>query len=227
MIEVLKVVIGAVIALAATILFEYHRKPRLRFLHVDPEDYQHKPGEEPAERARPLRVKVINSPLWPIFRSWMTRTTAALCAGTITVYNLDGQNKFIRSMPIRWNSTRKPQPLHIYHKNVYWGELRDPQPPVEARVDIPAGDAVLLDVSARFDDDPECYGWCTANYTSTPKWRNPDWRLPSGIYLIKITVFSLGEIHYDFFRLINDGSQADFRLDRTLPVDSKTIGRLK
>src|SRR5262249_728606 len=84
-----------------------------------------------------------------------------------------------------------------------------------SRIDVYPGETQLLDVAIRADNDAECYGWNNEAYFSTPQWRNPNWKLPSARYLVRIEVVSSGQKYGDGFRLINDVGRTDFRLDQT------------
>jgi hypothetical protein len=71
----------------------------------------------------------------------------------------------------------------------------------------------------KFNNEPECYGWCNLNYFSNPQWRNPDWKIPPGRYLVKVVVVSADQRCEGVFRLINDVAQQDFRLEPRQPQD--------
>jgi hypothetical protein len=90
---------------------------------------------------------------------------------------------------------------------------------VTTRIDVPPGEAQRLDVAARFDAEDECYGWNNESYFSDPVWRNPDWRLNSGRYLVRVTIVSTGDKCVGLFRVINDVSRHDFRIENSLPND--------
>jgi len=87
------------------------------------------------------------------------------------------------------------------------------------RIDVYPGEAERLDVASRFDNEDECYGWSNESYFSNPVWRNPDWKLPSDRYLVKVTVISAGDKCTGIFRLISDVAQQDFRVEPSLPSD--------
>ncbi len=87
-------------------------------------------------------------------------------------------------------------------------------------MDIYPGEVELLNIAGKFDDDADCYGWSNESYFSDPVWRNPNWRLPVGRYLVKVVVNTAGEKVSSVFRLINDVPRTDFRLEPTMPKDS-------
>jgi hypothetical protein len=147
----------------------------------------------------------------------MSRSAAMHCKGTITFHHLDGQNVFGRAMEIRWSNTLEPVSMYfnLGNKTIPIGNsttvIRD--------IHVYPGEAELLDVAARFDNDSECYGWSNASYFSNPLWRNPDWKLPQGRYLVKLSISSAGEKCTGVFRLINDVPRQDFRLEPKLKKD--------
>ncbi len=65
--------------------------------------------------------------------------------------------------------------------------------------------------------------WSNQSYFSDPPWRNPDWKLSKGRYLIYITITSSGDKCKGLFRLINDVGQKDFRIENARPEDFKKI----
>jgi len=212
----LEVVLGAVIAIVLTITVETWRKPKLALSIAVPVDMEYQ--DRPAKNARFLLIECKNRPL-PWFARWMSRSAALQCHGTVSFHHLDGQNVFGRSMPIRWSGSPEPAPSQIILGDQR-GFLIDPQKiTVESRVDIYPGEKARLDVAVKLDDESECYGWSNLSYFSSPIWRNPDWKLNSGRYLVKVTVTSAGEQCSDVFRLINDVQRRDCRIEKAMPTD--------
>jgi hypothetical protein len=214
---VLEVILGAIIAIVITVCVESLRKPRLTLTIEAPVEVTYGPGS-PAGRARYVRVRCGNRPLPRWFR-WMARNAALQCHGTVTFYHTDGQNYFGRSMPIRWSDSTQPIDADIYiggmqGRIVDWDKRR-----AEPRVEIYPGEDAPLDIAVRFDNDVECYGWTNLNYSSNPPLRNPQWKIRFGRYVVKVAVVSAGEGCEGKFRLVNDVSQWDFRLEMALPGD--------
>jgi len=83
------------------------------------------------------------------------------------------------------------------------------------------GEEEILDVAAKFDDEPECYGWNNDAYQF--EWRNPNWRLPAGRFLVRVVISSSGQKCFGKFRLINDVSRTDFRLERATSEDRMNL----
>ena len=86
-------------------------------------------------------------------------------------------------------------------------------------MDVPAGEAEVFAVAGRFDNEDECYGPSNESYFSNPIWHNPAWMLPGERFLVRATVISSGLKVTKVFRLVNDVTQQDFRLEPALKTD--------
>ncbi|KAF0108414.1 MAG: hypothetical protein FD146_988 [Anaerolineaceae bacterium] len=211
-----EVILGAVVAILITIWVENLRKPKLKLQIASPSDRAYQ--NHPARDVRFLGLELINKPL-PRIARWMQRNAALQCHGTITFYHLDGQNVFGRAMSVRWSGSPEPVPTRVSIGNQHVIIVDPARFSLQARMDVYPGESERLDVAAKFDNDEDCYGWSNENYFSTPIWRHPNWQLPSGRYLVKVSVVSAGERCSSIFRLINDVVRQDFRLEKTLPGD--------
>jgi hypothetical protein len=80
-------------------------------------------------------------------------------------------------------------------------------------MDVYPGEFEILDVAVRLDDEEDCYGWKNESYFCIPPWRNPNWKLPRGRYLVSVEIASSGQKCVGLFRLINDVPGTDFRLE--------------
>lgn len=214
---VLSIFIGGLITVLTAVYIEYLRTPRLCLaIEQPPCDLRYPDGKRLALNARYLRLKLSNEPL-PFIARWMQRSAALQCRGEITFHHLDdGQDLFGRGMPIRWANSPQPIANQILdlEGNVRFQILDFVRAATASRVDVYPGEEQLLDVAARFDDEPDCYGWNDESYVYG--WRNPNWKLPPARYLVKVVVTSSGQKCVAVFRLINDvASRTDFRL---LPV---------
>jgi len=212
---ILGVALGAVLAILTTILVENLRKPRLQLRLHPPTDRQYQ--NHPAQNVRFLSLELINQPL-PKWARWMSRNTALQCHGDITFHHLDGQNIFGRVMIGRWSESPEPAAIIIGIGNQAVS-ISDPSR-LTTRIDVPPGEIQHLNIAARFDDEDECYGWSNDSYFSTPIWRNPDWCLAAGRYLVRVTIISAGEKCVGLFRLINDVPRHDFRIEKSQPNDT-------
>jgi len=116
-------------------------------------------------------------------------------------------------MPVRFSETPEPVGVPIVLGDIR-GVIFDPsRAAVQSRVDVYPGEIARLDVAARFGSEEDAYGWSNLSYSSNPPWRNPDWKLPRGRYLVSVTVSSSGEKCHTIFRLLNEAGTHDFRLE--------------
>lgn len=213
----LEILLGAIVAILITIWVENLRKPKLTIRITPPADRQYE--GRPARQVRFLSVEVINHPL-PKWAQWMSRGAATQCHGTITFHHLDGQNLFGRAMPARWSASPEPVATQFVIDGKTFLFVDPSKFTTSLRMDIYPGEVELLNIAGKFDDDADCYGWSNESYFSDPVWRNPNWRLPVGRYLVKVVVNTAGEKVSSVFRLINDVPRTDFRLEPTMPKDS-------
>jgi hypothetical protein len=146
----------------------------------------------------------------------MVRAPALQCRAAITFHHFDDEGDiFGRAMDGRWASTPEPAPLVLPSATPPGQHLV--LIPEWRAVDIYPGDSELLDVVFRADNDAECYGWNNEAYFSSPVWRNPNWKLDRGRYLVRVTVSSSGQKCLGWFRLENSVSRTDFRLEPYTP----------
>ncbi len=218
---VLQIVIGASITIGVVVFVEYFRKPNIEVRIADPVDNTY--TGRPATKRRALMLLVENKQL-PLLVKWLARNAAIHCSGVIAFHHLDGQNVFGRTMQARWSHAPEPLPILAVADGIPLIKILDPvRLDPEMHKDIYPGESEELDVASRFDNDGECYGWCNGNYTSNPLWRNPDWKLDKGRYLIKVEVMSAGARCIRLFRLINDVPVNAFRLEKAQPDDRKKV----
>ncbi len=214
----ISVILGGIITIFVAITVERLRMPRLSLritAHVD-QDYT---GQgRPANLARFLLIECINEPLPQLMR-WLSRSAALQCQGTITFHHLDGQNVFGRTMPTRWSTSIEPTPLQIIIGQQQGILIDQARLTPDSRVDIYPGEKSDLGVAARFDTDADCFGWSNLSYFSSPLWRNPDFKLGPGRYLVNINVTSASQQVTKLVRLINDVPRSDFRLEEAQPGD--------
>jgi hypothetical protein len=150
----------------------------------------------------------------------MVRAPALQCRGSITFHHLDGQNVFGREMTVRWTGSPQPIPIQARAQDGTQIQIFDPMRLTpESRMDIYPGEGELLDIAVRLDDDEDCYGWNNETYFCNTPWRNPDWRLPKGRYLVKVVIRSSGQRCTGTFRLVNDVPCRDFRLEQAQEKD--------
>jgi hypothetical protein len=216
--SIIEIVVGAIIAIGITILFEWLKKPKLRIKMLSPNEGDRVYPKHQAKTARFLYMELHNEKLPKLLR-FIMRETALQCHGTVVFYHLDGQKVYDREMEVRWSGTPEPVPtiLQIEDKQYQiWSNYS-----IVTRVDICTGECERFDVAAKFDNEVECYGWSNQNYTKG--WRNPDWKFNPERYLVRITFISAGEKCTGMYRLVNDVPQKDFRLETALPDDWEKI----
>lgn len=210
---VVSIVFGGLITIFTAIGVEYLRRPRLWFSIETPHLDLPSPNE-PGKMRRHLRVHLHNRPL-PVAMRWMQRAAALYCRGEITFHHLDGQAVLDAPMPVRWVRSPEPvasqvfDPANIAQPKFFIVDFS--KPAAQSRIDVYPGEQELLDIAVRFEGEPDCYGWNNESYVHN--WRNPQWKLPHGRYLVKVAVSSSGEKCVGIFRLVNDVEQQDgFRL---------------
>jgi hypothetical protein len=216
------IVVGGVITIIVTMGVEYFRRPSLELaIEAPPADFKNRVNC-PARDSRHLRLILRNRPL-PKFLHWMLRGAALQCRGEISFHHIDGQDIFGRRMAVRWASSPQPvasQITDLQGKPQYI--LQDSaRTSIESRMDVYPGEEEIFDVAARFDDEPDCYGWNNDAYFF--EWRNPYWKLERGRYLVKVKIVSSGQKCVGIFRLLNELSCNEFRLESSTTQDRATI----
>ncbi len=211
-------VIGTLVSIGAVISIEYLRRPSLRLSIEDPtHDARYDPpGSRPATEVRTLRVTLCNKTL-PRWAKWMVRAPPLQCRAAITFHHLvDRQDIFGKAMDGRWASTPEPVPIAVALANPQGKQLvliPDPR----SWVDVYPGESELLDIAIRADNDAECYGWNNEAYFSSPAWRNANWKLDRGRYLVRVIITSSGQKCIGWFSLENSVGRAAFRLEPYSP----------
>ena len=192
------------------------------FIESPPADFMSS-ARSPARDRRHLRLILRNRPL-PAVLHWMERNAALQCRGEITFHHLDGQDVFGRRMTIRWANSPQPVPPQITDlKGEIQFLIQDFGRSAMDTMDVYPGEEEVFDVAARFDDEPECFGWNNDSYLF--EWRNPHWRLAPGRYLVEVVITSSGQKCIGEFRLINDVARTDFRLEKVTPDDRVNLRR--
>jgi hypothetical protein len=213
---------GGLITIATAMGVEYFRRPQLALVIENPPcDLTYTP-QHPALNACYLRVKLRNAALPPGLR-WMQLAAALQCRGEITFHHLDGQNIFGRQMAVRWANSPQPIASQIVdtHGVVQYAILDFARMATAVRMDVYPGEEEIVDVVVRLDNELDCYGWNDEAYIH--QWRNPNWKLSRGRYLIKVVITSSGHKCVGCFRLINDvDNRTDFRIEPAKSEDDTT-----
>jgi hypothetical protein len=218
--RIFDVLLGAIVAVGFAIFVEHLRKPKLTFSISPFSDYGRQVPTGNVVPVRSLKIAVTHRSL-PWGLRWMLRGPASQCLGTITFHHLDGQNVLGRTMRGRWANTAEPVLPTMNNGQVVF-ILDFNKALAESRVDIFPGESAPLDIVARFNNEPDCYGWNNETYLHGD-WKNPQWRLPAGRYLVETTVSSSGQKWSDVFRLVNDVPQQDFRLELATEEDKRRL----
>ncbi len=213
-------VLGGITTILVALWVEHMRRPRLRLTLPDPHDRQYV-GRH-ARQARYLCVAVSNAA--PI-RLTGQRNAAQQCRARITFHRIDGTNIFGRALTARWDSSPEPVPIQGLIEGGQKIQILDPgRFEAVPQMDIvPGQEPISFAVTARFDDEPECYGWSNESYFSNPPWRHPDWRLGAGSYLVEVTVLGGGEKVSKVYRLHNDCPQSSFRLEQASEAERMAV----
>lgn len=143
----------------------------------------------------------------------MSRNPATNCQATISFHHLDGQSVFGRIMSGRWSKSPEPVSIQVWVDNKAFRIIDPGKMSLDFKMDIFPSETEVLNIVGRFDSDDECYGWNNESYFCNPAWRNPDWMLSKGRYLVKVKVANSGEKVSGLFRLVNDVYRKDFRLE--------------
>ena len=212
MFEILQIIVGASISIIFVIYLEKKKLPDFE-VSIETPIVDLKYEGRPANRHRALRIIVENKSLNAFFGLFLSRSAACNCKAFITFHHLDGQNIFGRTMNGRWANTPQPIPLRGTCGDQEVILFDDMRMTPTSYVDIYAGDSAVLDVAARFDNDSDAYGWSNDSYFSNPVWRPSQWKLPSNRYLIKVDIIASNSKYSLLYRLINDVSIDDFRLE--------------
>jgi hypothetical protein len=214
----LGVVLGGIVTLLITICVERLRRPQLALSIEGPLDFA---PRGPIPRWRSLRVRVSNEPLAPWANWWMLRSAAQQCRGEIAFLRPDGTDLFVKPMIGRWASSPEPLVAHLPTDDGTAAVLTNPAA-LKSTVDVYPSEAEVLDVAVKFGEEEDCYGWNDETYFFAD-WRNPNWRLGHGIYLVEVTVRSSGKKCRDYSRLCNDGGSRVFRLDKPTPTEWQAV----
>lgn len=203
---------GALLSILATMAIEKQRKPKFEFtIESEPLDRSNVPVS--VKESRFLRVWVLNRPMPRLFSWFLARSAAYHCTGAIQFHHLDdGASVVARAMPVRWVGSDEPFSEHVLPDGgiVYLFDLGKYNAAFQR--DCFPGTAELVDVAGRYDDEEDCYGWSNESYLTAKGVRNPDFKLPKGRYLVKVTVYSSGEKASAVFTLENSSSRENFRL---------------
>lgn len=220
------VILGGIITIIVALWVEYLKTPKLEILLPNPEFVVLQTVDLNTNQLiqtpiTSLRLRVRGKPLSRSLK-WMMRSFAPRCYARIAFHQIDTGEK-IFEMHGRWASLSQPtqpwgqiggQPIQFFDlERLNFGK----------HADIYPDEYEELDVAAKFGSEPDCYGWNNENYYSTPQFRKPEWRMPRGRYFVWVTIKAGGQIYSEMFRLHNEGSPAEFRLELADKQLAKTL----
>jgi hypothetical protein len=208
------VLLGVISSLIVAMFVEWQRKPRL-IVSIPPVSVQPYPsGQFPCNVMSCARIRVRNQDL-PSWLRWMRRESAENCLATIRFLYLDGTSFFKDPMPGRWAGSPEATPLrgslHSGHSATMIEIWDTSRLSIISKIDIPAGEQEDLDIAVRCDNDVEAYGYNNDSYQHA--WKNKNWMLPKGRFIVEVTIRSAGEKMVRRFRLNNDLTRDQFRLE--------------
>ncbi len=204
--------LGALLSFLATIAVEYQRKPKFKFVIESPPLVRTHPAGAPVTQSTFLRVLVTNKAM-PKPLTWLGRSAAYQCTGDVQFHHLDdGAPVFSRAMPIRWAGSDEPFSPQLMPDHTVVELFDAAKYNAAFRRDCFPGTTELVDVAGRFDNDDDCFGWSNESYLPGKGWRNPEFKLSKGRYLVKVTIHSSGDKTSGVFKLENSVARQHFRL---------------
>ena len=240
------IVLSALVTIGVVVVVERFRKPDLR-LEV----------AEPVTDANGWRVAVVHlrNARLPWILQWMSRDPAMECHGTVTFCTLDRSPLPPGPMPIRWSKDEQPIGLQHFidkegrkqHSPLFRHSPRrrglrllsrviDSTIEHTRAVDLnpflspsvvhvyPDEEAQLAVVVRHNDTNDSCYGWSNQNYRFGGL---SPWVLKKGEYRAHIKITSSSRKIDDWFRLVDDGTQAGLRLEPDKRPRGATAHRLR
>jgi hypothetical protein len=220
---ILGAVLGGVIAFGIAFIVEMYRRPKLILSRLAPIDTLFAPiiGTASQTACKSLHIDVYNKPFLGF------RAAALQCKAEITFYELDGRDRFGKSMIGRWSSS--PQPLPIKGRILPEGKeflIEDPSRlTLESRTDIFPGERKELDLVLRFQGEENCYGWNNDQFFKLDNKNNLDWPLEHHRYLVQVRIFTFGQSFTGIFEIVNNVPYSSFRLADATPEDRRLLKR--
>lgn len=179
--------VASLVAVLVALWIERMRMPKLIIGtsdSVNADNTYRKPHLQAGNRWKFFRVEVLNKP-FPKILSWVPRQTAENCRGKVEFYK-QGDTTPLFSFAGRWSST--PEIPHVPHEAIV--KLLHPDP-----VTISVGEKEIMDVIIKAEVDEAAYGWNNESYFHD--WKNPNYKLGEGEYIIKVTVSTQNGISFD------------------------------
>jgi hypothetical protein len=212
--DIILLIAGAVLGGLATVVVS---RPKVTLSIAVPADMQYYRADG-HEAFRSLRINVANAARW-----WTIMAPAVACRATVTFYNNDGHDFFGRSTVGRWANSPAPQPTLAPVPGGTLAVFDLDRFNRESRLDIFPAESEPIDIAARFQAEADCYVWNNETQIH-PTGRPPQWRLPAGVFLVKVGVVASGRPHVGYFRIHNDGPTLNtFRMEMASPDEVARI----
>lgn len=142
---------------------------------------------------------------------FLGRRPAWSCKANVEVFNSDGSLAIQNPIPARWTSQPEPTlPSIADGKHV---NLLDVAKIIAGRKeDVHQHEDQQISIAIKFEGENECYIFSNESYAYAA-WKNPAWRLETGTYRLRVTVFYERGNSRDDFELCNLGpSRNDMHL---------------
>lgn len=215
LISLLATVVGILIVLA----LERQRRPRLTMkIGKTYELPENDLGGR--KQCRWPHVEVHNRKI-PRWLSWVFDGDPAFaCRAWIAFYPSTGDGRiFHEEMAARWSEADQPRIVQIPGPTGVVGAAVEA---VQHAIDIPTGECMTIAPVYRAKVHDACYGWNNESYLYG--FEHPSWQLDKGRYMARIRVLTGGREFVDVFRVVNDASFNDFRLE---DIDEDTKRKLR
>jgi hypothetical protein len=184
-------------AILLTLSLEITRKPRLKLTeghwHDDPSGF------------RFVRIRVINQPLPKLLAKAFSRQVAAQCYVQLRLTDNGNKQELLENQPIlaKWTRSREPLATRLIQDAPgKWTQVEffDQRLISEGlRLDLVAdAGGEEIDVAVKHEGESDCWAFSGMSYhpkfaeegTAVHGWRNPDWRIPQGEWLLEVVVRS-------------------------------------
>ena len=161
-------------------------------------------------RTRFLHLNVTNVPRKKI--PFVLRQTAFSCHGTITFFTSD-LKQLSNPMPIRWDGNPEPlNPEVVYDRVQYLPDFRLMR--LSRYINIPPDELESLAIAIRISGEGDAYGWTSESYLHN--WRHPDYKLPSGEFVARVSITTGDSVFRQDFRFNNPATFEAFDLVASL-----------
>lgn len=226
-----EVLLGAVVSIIITIIFEATKRPSLKITTTKKIEKKYDQNPDFAKKAIFIYGHVINKTL-PKFLRFLGRDEAIRCRGQIIFYNLDGTPIFGYPMPIRWSNSEEPIYEVVRRENgVEYRRFKENLHNLQF-IDIAPGVSEPFDIVAKINDEKEIYGWSNETYIWSFKhepelvWRNQDRLLTQGSFFAEVIIYNSTTRTSKFFKIMNPSEPSEFQVVEIARTDEKKIRKL-